>query len=133
MSFKVNSTVHSGYIRVGATGECSLPNIYQFIDEIKRLAIDAGRDRILIDIQKVEGMPTGADLFFAGERIAEVFGGRLKTAVLNRPERINKLGEMTAVNRGARVIVVADETDALAWLLEGSRNESARVFVSENS
>src|SRR5260221_10235052 len=110
MSFEIDSTVHADHVRVGATGDCSLPQIFEFIDAIKNIAVESGRDRVLIDIRSVEGMPSGADLFYSGERMAEIFSHKLKAAVLNRPERINKLGEMTAVNRGASVLVVSEET-----------------------
>jgi hypothetical protein len=117
MSFDVTKTILPDHLRMAATGECSLDQIYEFIAEIKRAAGDADRHRVLIDIRGVAGIPSGADLFFAGERIAEVLGARLKAAVISPPERITKLGEMTAVNRGAKVLVSSDEAEAVEWLL----------------
>lgn len=118
MSFDVNSTIHHEYVRVNARGNCSLPQIIEFIDVVNNIAAEASRNRVLIDIRDVEGIPSGADLFFAGERIAQVFGSRLKAAVVNHPERITRLGEMTAVNRGARFFVAGTESEALEWLLK---------------
>lgn len=117
MSFDVNFISHDDYVRVNATGVCSLPHIFEFIDNVNNIAAQAERDRVLIDVRNVEGMPSGADLFFAGERIAQVFGSRLKAVVLNRPERITKLGELTAVNRGAKLLVTGSEPEAVDWLL----------------
>ena len=62
-------------------------------------------------------MRTGAELFSAGERIAQVFGSHIKAVVVNRPERIMKLGELAAINRGARFLVTDSETEAMDWLL----------------
>jgi hypothetical protein len=117
MSFATDSIVHSDYLRVNAAGDCSLPQIFEFMDVVNKEAENAQRRRVLIDIRDVEGMPSGADLFFAGERIAKVFGSHLKAVVLNRPERITKLGELTAVNRGAKLLVTDCETEAVEWLL----------------
>ena len=117
MSFDVTSTAHADYVEVNASGDCSLPQIIEFIDVVNDIAAKADRDRVLIDIRDVDGMPSEADLFFAGQRIAEVFGSRLKAVVVNRPERITRLGELTAVNRGARFFATGSETEALDWLL----------------
>lgn len=118
MSFGVNSSIHEEYLRVDATGDCSLPQILEFIDVVNNMAAEAGRNRVLIDIRSVDGEPSGADLFFAGERIAQVFGTRIKAVVVNRLERITRLGELTAVNRGARFFVTGEESEALDWLLK---------------
>jgi hypothetical protein len=117
MSFEVDSTIYPDHVRVNATGNCSLPQIVEFIDVVNDIAVEAGRNRVLIDIRSVDGSPSGADLFFAGERIAQVFGSRIKAVVVNRPERITRLGELTAVNRGARFFVTGEESEALDWLL----------------
>ena len=77
MSFDVNSTSYEDYVQVSASGDCSLPQIIEFIDVVNDIAAKAGRDRVLIDIRDVDGIPSEADLFFAGKRIAEVFGSRL--------------------------------------------------------
>ena len=48
-----------------------------------------------------------------------LFPFSLKVAVLGRAEQITKFGENVAVNRGARVLVCSEKTEALRWLLEG--------------
>ncbi len=126
MSFNVSSTIYPDYIRLSACGQCSLDQIFEFIAEIKHLAADAARTRVMADIRDVEGAPVGADLFYAGERIAETLGGRIRLAVVSPAERITRLGEMAAVNRGARMFVTANEDEAVHWLLEDAGADSPR-------
>jgi hypothetical protein len=78
----------------------------------KAAAEQAERDRVLMDLRGVEGQPKEMDRFYAGQRVAQVFGFRIKVAVVARREVINKFGENTAVNEGARLNVVSSEPDA---------------------
>lgn len=116
MSFEVITTVLPEYIRVSASGVYSLVDLFEFIDQIKIEAEKAGRDRVLIDPTALEGRMTEADRFMTGRQIADVFGSRLKAACIMRAGEITKLGELTAVNRGARFFVTESETEALNWL-----------------
>jgi hypothetical protein len=70
----------------------------------------------VIDISIVDGDIPGLERYNLGLRFAEIWGGRLKAAILAPRERINKLFENTAVNRYARVHVSHDEELLMAWL-----------------
>lgn len=59
---------------------------------------------------------TAIEKFFLGRRMAEVFGARLKVAILWNPEDIDKMAEMTANFKGADVLITGDEEEAMAWL-----------------
>jgi hypothetical protein len=83
---------------------------------ILREAVKSGDTRVLIDAYGVSAPKSDIDRFDAGATIAELFRGRIKLAILYPPAIINKLAEDTAVNRGADVLVVADERVALEWL-----------------
>ncbi len=117
MSFKVVTAIFPEYIRIDAFGKYSLEHLLELIDVIKSEANNAGRDRVFIDPRDVDGGMTEADRFLTGRKIAEVFGPNLKAACIMRPEDITRLGELTAVNRGARFFVSDSEADALIWLL----------------
>src|SRR5258708_29285159 len=116
MCFEVMTAVEPDYVRLTATGKYSLECIFGFIDQVKSEADKADRKLILIDSRDVEGNMTDAERFFAGRRLAESFGPRLKTAVLMPAHKITKLGEAVAVSRGARLLVTDSEEEALAWL-----------------
>ena len=60
---------------------------------------------------------TEAERFQGGQRIAEVFGDRLQAALVMPVGQVTKLGELTAVNRGAKFLVTESEVEAINWLL----------------
>jgi hypothetical protein len=117
MDFEIVTSVEPDYLRLTVTGQYSLESLFGFIDLVKLEADKAARRHVLIDSRDVEGNMTDAERFFAGRRIAESFGPRLKTAVLMPANKITKLGEAVAVSRGARLLVTHSEGEALNWLL----------------
>ena len=117
MSFEVAINVSPDYIRIASTGEFSVPALFEFIDRVKSEAIDAGRDRVLVDSRGVEGDLSEADRFLAGQRSAEVFGTKFKVAVMMPASKITKMAELAAANRGAKLLVTHSEDEAMAWLL----------------
>jgi len=117
MSITVVTAVLPEYIRFDVSGDYSLEELFEFIDRAKAAADRAGRDRLLIDARRIEGRMSEADRFLGGRQIADVFGSRLKAVCIMPTEQITKLGELTAVNRGARFFVTGTEDEALRWLL----------------
>ncbi len=105
-----------GWVRLAVAGAWNLTEVFELIDRIRWDTELAGIDRAFADMRAVEGPIPALDRFFAGERVASVLGPRVRLAVLSRPEMIDKLGENTAVNRGARILVTASETEAFAFL-----------------
>jgi len=87
------------------------------IEIIKAQAEDARRDHIFIDARSINGRITESEKFFLGTHIAEVFGSRIKAVSLMPEGCITKLGEMAAVNRGARFMVTESQAEAFEWLL----------------
>lgn len=119
MDFEVVTAVERDYVRLTATGQYTLEGVFNLLDHVKTEADKAAKELVLIDSREIEGNMTEADRFFAGRRLAESFGPRLKTAVLLPAFKITKLGEAVAVSRGARVLVTDSEEEALNWLLKG--------------
>lgn len=116
MSFEVVTAVMPEFVRVTASGVYSFEEMGELIAFVKKEADMTGRNRVLMDCLEVEGNMTEAERFRGGIRIAEVFGPRIKAALLMPTERITKLGELTAVNRGAKFLVTDSEAEALDWL-----------------
>ena len=117
MSFEFVTEVEPDFVRLTATGKYTFEGMLDFIDNIKKESDRIGRTHVLIDCLQVEGNMTEAERFQGGQRIAEVFGPRIKAAVLMQAERTTRLGELAAVNRGARFFVTESEAEAIGWLL----------------
>lgn len=117
MSFNVASVVEPDFIRLTASGEYLFEEMFDFIDLVKFEADKALRDKVLMDCRQFKGEITEAQRFQGGQRIAEVFGPRLKAALIMPVGQVTKLGELTAVNRGAKFFVTESEAEATDWLL----------------
>lgn len=119
MAIQITFQRCDGYLRVRVSGEFPTLNFREVATSILQEAVHSGDTRVLIDAYGVSAPKSLVDRFDAGATIAEVFRDRIKLAILYPPAMINKLGEDTAVNRGADVLVVGDEKVALEWLLRG--------------
>ena len=80
--------------------------------------------RILFDLTKWSKPDSEMTRFYTGKYLAETLAYHFKTAAFTQPEAINKFGENTAVNRGARFRIFTDETSAIKWLMEGANKSS---------
>lgn len=118
MSFEVDIRIHPEYLRISSIGEFSLPALFEFIERVKQQAETVGRKRVLVDSRGITGNLSEVDRFLGGQRSAEVFGSKLKVAILMPAGQITKMAELAASNRGAMLLVVASEDEALKWLLE---------------
>jgi hypothetical protein len=132
MSFEFVTEVTADFVRLTATGKYTFEGLLNFIALIKKESDRTERANVLIDCLQVEGNMTEAERFQGGQRIAQVFGPRIKAAVLMQAERTTKLGELAAVNRGAKFLVTDSEDEALKWLLGngGTSNLKSRSQVS---
>lgn len=117
MSFDVQITVLSDHLRILNTGEFSLPALFEFIGQVKSEAEKAGRNFVLVDSRGITGNISEVDRFMGGQRSAEVFGKRLKVAILMPVGSVTKMAELAAVNRGAKMLVTDSEPEAMDWLL----------------
>ena len=116
MSFDVKVSVHADYLRVASTGAFSIPDLFELIDRVKHEAVDAKRNLVLVDARGITGNLSEADRFLGGQRSAEVFGSRVKVAVMMPAGQITKLAELAASNRGAKLLITSSEDEALDWL-----------------
>lgn len=120
MDLEVTSEIQAEYLKITAKGRWQLADIMKLIQEIKVRSERSGQNKVLVDILGIEGNPSQMDRFYVGERIAEVFGPKLKVSVVAPDDRINKFAETTAVNRGARFNVSSSEQEAINWLMSSS-------------
>lgn len=126
MSYELKIVDGSGYLKLTATGDHSADEMYAFIDNIKAEATRLGKSKVLVDSFGYSTLMSEADKFVLGRHLAEVFGPRLKVAIMLPAEHISKLGELTATNRGANLLVTSSETEAVSWLLESKSLPSVK-------
>jgi hypothetical protein len=108
--------IRGRFLWVVARGTWHLEDVFAMIETIRRETEWNRLGAAFADLRAMDGPIPDLDRFFAGERVAIVLGARVRLAVVARAEMINKLGEDTAVNRGARILVTPDEAQALAFL-----------------
>jgi len=116
MSLDMSVEVLPRFVQIELNGVYSFSNLMEHVENFRSEADKAGKNHILIDARRVEGKMTESEKFFVGTRIAEVFGARFKTAVIMAPGNITKMGEMAAINRGARLFITESESEAIEWL-----------------
>ena len=116
MSLDMSVEVLPKFVQIELLGVYTFSDLMEQVEKFRSEADAAGRNNLLIDARTVEGKMTESEKFFVGTRIAEVFGARLKTAVIVPPGNVTKMGEMAAINRGARLLVTESEGEALEWL-----------------
>jgi hypothetical protein len=116
MALTIKTTVNDNTLRVAFEGDYTFSELIECIREIRTAADASGCDQTLIDATGVNGRMTESEKFFAGTKIAELFGPKLKAAVVMPSGDVTKMGEMAAVNRGARLLVTESRAEATAWL-----------------
>ncbi len=117
MTYQIITAVEPEYIRVTASGENYKKEVFGFLDRVKEESEKAGKKRVLIDSLNFAEQMSDAERFHIGQKFSEIFGSRIKTAMLFPAEFTTRMGELAAINRGARLRVTECETDALEWLL----------------
>ncbi|MEP6945218.1 MAG: hypothetical protein ABJA02_04820 [Acidobacteriota bacterium] len=116
MPFRTNTIVHRNYTECTAKGKYEFKELFGFIDHVRSEAARLDADRMLVDCSELDGHVAEVDRFEAGQRVAEVFGPSIKVAVVMAPGTVSKLGEIAAVNRGGRMLVTDDSSEAVKWL-----------------
>ncbi|PYS85870.1 MAG: hypothetical protein DMF62_17750 [Acidobacteria bacterium] len=118
MNLELQLTVFPDHIRFDFTGDFVFLELMKHIETIKERVSAASRNLALINARGVVGFFSESEKFFAGAKIAEIFGSKLKAAVTARPGEVTKLGEMAALNRGACLLVTESEDEAIEWLFK---------------
>lgn len=116
MPYTTNLSTEPDHLRITAEGIYDFRELFGFIEFIKTEADRVDRERVLVDCRKLEGKIPEVDRFEGGQHIAQVFGPFLKVTLIMPHGEVTKLGELAAINRGARFFVTEDEAEALKWL-----------------
>ena len=116
MSLDIEVEVLPKYVQIELSGVYTFSGMMDGVEKFRFEAEKAGRNQILLDTRSLEGTMTESEKFFVGTRMAEVYGARIRTAVIVEPGTLTKMGEMAGVNRGARLFVTESESEATEWL-----------------
>lgn len=103
-------------MRMSVTGAFSLDDVFEALESLRTKLSDEPRSAVLLDGRGVTGEILETDRFLLGAKIAELFGGQIKFVLLLEETYITKLDEITANNRGARLLVTHLEDEALDFL-----------------
>lgn len=118
MEFDIATAIEPDFLRLTVKGEFSSDKIFPFVDYVRSEAEKASKNKVLIDCSQISGTLTEADRFQGGQRVAEIFGSRVKAALIMPQGQVTKLGELTAVNRGAIFLVTDSHDEARDWLAD---------------
>src|SRR5688572_22687925 len=93
--FEVKTAVQPDHVRITVVGEYLFGKMFEFIERVRSIADESARTRVLIDYTQMTGNMTEADRFHGGQKIAEVFGSRIKAALIMPEGQVTKLDELT--------------------------------------
>jgi hypothetical protein len=101
-------------------GKISLERASAMIASAIRSAREQGIGKLLIDTSAWTGLPSPdtVERYYMVRNWAKVAAGRVRVAIVARPEMIDpeKFGVMVARNNGFSAEVFTSEQEALAWL-----------------
>lgn len=116
MSYQLEFSIVEGRVEVTVTGVFSPTSMFELIDAVKDECDRLISHQALVDCSEISGSMTEADRFAGGTRVAEVFGSDIMVALVMPVGGVTKLGQITAVNRGAKFFVSESRNEALEWL-----------------
>src|SRR5215203_510449 len=110
-----------GYAMLQPQLKCSLAEAVGLIEDAIKRCVAEEHERLLVDIRELTGFPSPpvADRFFFISDWARAAAGRVKMAIVARPDIIHpqKVGVTIAGNRGLTSEIFDNESAAVEWLL----------------
>lgn len=116
MSLSVVTKVENQTVVLTVTGAYSIEEMLKLVDIVKAECEANEIYLARVDCSEMTGTMTEAERFAGGQRVAEVFGSDIKCVLIMPVGQVTKLGELAAVNRGARFLVTDDREEATQWL-----------------
>lgn len=121
MAIEIESAIHSTYMYIHCQGVFELHNALQQMAFALRLAAEAERGRVLIDVRDVTGTLSTMDRYEFGVGLAAVqekIGQKMRLAFVGAPPIVElaRFGETVALNRGVQAQVFLDFEQAITWL-----------------
>ncbi|HME01083.1 MAG TPA: hypothetical protein VKM93_27695 [Terriglobia bacterium] len=116
MGVDVQIKQEKGYLFVGVVGEYGRMDSCDLIHRVKEESKNSGYQNVLLDTTGLAGPIPHLDMFELGVHCAEVWKAAFRIAIISRAGGINKFFEDVARNRGVRVLVAANQDEAIHWL-----------------
>lgn len=114
----------SGFLLMRIAGAYNYWDFIQYPHIIRKLCEETGNFKVLVDVVAVtySEIPT-LELFFMGEKLAEVLRDRVKIAIIWHGDPASHFLEKVAVNRAASIRVFDSSEPAASWLLYDLEDE----------
>ncbi len=119
MPLEYSSEVIGDIYKVNVQGHCeNLEEFALYTENVLRMVEEAGRNKIIIDITKVETRFGILDNYESGMIVADTAPPKLFIAVIDLEENLQdaKFWENVTVNRGVKTKVYSSVDEAKAWL-----------------
>lgn len=131
MNSRYSVESHSGFLLMRIAGAYNYWDFIQYPHIIRRHCEEAGIFKILVDVVAVtySEIPT-LELFFMGEKLAEVLRDRVKIAIIWHGDPASHFLEKVAVNRAAAIRVFDSSEAAASWLLFDLEDEPFNFMKS---
>ena len=106
----------NGYIFAEYSDPYSLENVMDLAKEVFEICMAENYKKVLTNFLNMPGKIRQLERFQLGVQGAQVFGHRVKVAVVYRKEEINFFAETVGINRGLHVHIFSEIDQALEWL-----------------
>ncbi|MCP5146364.1 MAG: hypothetical protein H6978_16255 [Gammaproteobacteria bacterium] len=124
MNLTIETYERDGYTLFVASGDRTLTSIGELVANVLRHGGERPRSYAIVDVRNLRGTLSFVERFEISRQMAEQWGHRVTAAIVYLPGLINKFGENTAVNRGARLVVVGTQDEAVAWITDKLLNDT---------
>ena len=118
MPYRLSVNEDKGYIRFDLTGELTKPDIGGAIRDLMITMEKHGFANVLCDERELEVPPSDMVGFSTAEKLTSKEFAHMKLAIIRAGGTKERLFEIAAANRGAKVRVFTDEEEAVGWLGE---------------
>jgi hypothetical protein len=122
VSIDLQVELKPNYVHLHCRGAFRFDSLLEVWEDAFRVAIDAGRKAVLVDLRGLEGAPlTTIERYEQGVRVANVqqrFGLGILIAVVGYEPLVDpeKFGETVGKNRGGFGAVFTDIDEAVDWI-----------------
>ena len=117
MNLAIEFKMKPEYLLVKVNGKLTTENLMDSIERIRDEADDQDIKYLLLDLTGLAEPISALTRYNPGEK-KQYFGYNYKIAAFMQSEKINRLAENTAMNRGANFKVFGPESEARQWLTD---------------
>ena len=117
------------YLDVALDGPLNMEQLLAVIERVGTLTRDHGDERLLFDLQGIDGMPHVAAQMQLGEQVVQSLSHLSRVASVVPADRITRSSESMAQARGVRLKVFGTKDAAIPWLRATERGAPEPVSM----